>query len=128
MSGEYRYEPKLTRDGQSYTDTRTGQQMRIESIDVLKGYLHSHRSLSVAVRVVDQEREPVTRARVRLAAMSPDGRISKFSESTDYNGIALFRVTDMGAGEWEMTITEVTHPCYTFGTHSSDEVRRAAFL
>jgi hypothetical protein len=101
--------------------------MKVESIDLLKSYLHSLRSLSIAVRVVDHEKEPVLGARVHLVTTSPDGRISSFSESTDDKGIALFRLANMGSGEWEMMITEVTHPYHIFSI-CGNEMRRAALL
>jgi hypothetical protein len=102
--------------------------MRVESIDLFRGYLGGRRDISLAVRVVTGGTEPVIRAEVSLIVISPDGRLSRFSESTDDNGIASFRVSDAYPGEWGVVVTEVIHPSYTFSRPASVDVSRAIFL
>jgi hypothetical protein len=119
--------PRLAYDNQISTDSMICHEMKVKSIDLLKSYFRSLRSLSVAVRVVDPKKQPVLGARVHLMTTGPEGRISKVSECTDHEGFALFQFANMGSGEWEITITDVTHPQYILSKCGS-EMRRAAFL
>lgn len=128
LSKGYECRPSIASQTIIRRNNSLGSQMRVESIDLFRGYLGGRRDISLAVRVVTGGTEPVIRAEVSLIVISPDGRLSRFSESTDDNGIASFRVSDAYPGEWGVVVTEVIHPSYTFSRPASVDVSRAIFL
>ncbi|RDE12772.1 MAG: hypothetical protein C4K49_09465 [Candidatus Thorarchaeota archaeon] len=128
LSKGYERRPRIVTPRDVRKTNALDRQMCVESIDLLKSYLGGHRNISLAVRMVTGNAKPVIHATVSLVVISPDGELSRLSESTDDNGIAFFRVNDAVPGEWGVVVTEVIHPSYIFSRSTSAEVSRAAFL
>ena len=94
------------------------EKMCVEAIDFVKSYYQRGRTIKALVRVVDQNNEPVERAKVRVEMTQRVGYTCSKTGFTDHNGVATFDMGKTDSGRWEVGARDVQHPCYTIDSAS----------
>jgi len=100
-------------------------EMQIQSIDFLKDYRPGQTELRFAVGLVDELRQPVVWGTVDVVVHGSNGDRMRLSSVTDYDGIAYFHLGTVERGNWSVSVSAVTHPCYLPLCNTGLDGRRA---
>ena len=93
---------------------KNSRRMHVDALDVVTSYKDNQQHLKLAVSVTDLAGYPVFESDVELVLDSPDGTKFSIENETDPYGIAIFEISNVERGRWEVIVFNVHHPDYCF--------------
>jgi hypothetical protein len=93
---------------------RNSRKMCVDALDVVTSYKDDQQHLKLAVSITDLAGYPVFESGVELVIDAPDGTKFSLQTETDPYGIALFELTNIERGRWEVIVFNVHHPEYQY--------------
>ncbi len=93
---------------------RNSRKLCVDALDVVTSYKDDQQHLKLAVSITDLAGYPVFESGVELVIDAPDGTKFSLQTETDPYGIALFELTNIERGRWEVIVFNVHHPEYQY--------------
>ncbi len=92
-------------------DCKHGE-MSVEAIDFIKRYYLSASRIQTLVRIVDENNQPVNKAKVQLDMTQHEQYAFSLTGYTDKNGVATFDIGETDSGSFKVDVRNIQHPCY----------------